>query len=422
MYSHHTEVLLYQRHFTALAMKAMVKMSLGSRKVMKRPVMKFPAKQRNKQRLQRPTRSDHLEAARRGRAAWRAKRNRLEATGTLYTPKAQVVPKLRRGRSSLSDQYTFDQLINMSTKKAYKTLVDNGFLPEAKGASCPECKKKLSSVEFRGEDWHPDQRCQHKGCSLTRKKVTAGTWADHQVPLAKLSALAYLSCGALTGSFGQDDAALLTGVSHEVCAQVMKALGDVIHKCNTKEQAAIKLEGQCEVDASTLRTVRLCNGRIKHIRVLGMSKRGDHTKTIVYMLPAYSSPPGGATRPENIQETERLLRLHTGKDILIWHSDGARCYRNLKHHTSVKHKRKQWVAVRQLKLANGDTLCCYGGTELQDGLWKHVKHHIPKTMNTASPQSEQNIGKRVSFWAWRYRRAHQLDMFAELGASVASMR
>ena len=164
--------------------------------------------------------------------------------------------------------------------------------------------------------------------------------------------------------------------------------------------------------------IRLKNGRLLHVRVFGLSRRGDHTKTIVYMLPEYTTPPGGNTRPESIAETEHLIKEHQADEKTIWHTDGARCYRRLRTNTRVKHKKRIYVAVRKLKLESGHILVCYGGTQLQDGLWKHVGDGVPQTLNTSGAVMKDTLEQWVHYWAWRFRRASCKDMFAELGASI----
>ena len=59
---------------------------------------------------------------------------------------------------------------------------------------------------------------------------------------------------------------------------------------------------------------------------------------------------------------------------------------------------------------------------MQDGLWKHLGDHIPKTMNTRGDKMQKQLAKWVGYWAWRFRRASCMDMFAELGATVAAVR
>ena len=154
-----------------------------------------------------------------------------------------------------------------------------------------------------------------------------------------------------------------------------------------------------------------------------MTKRGDHRQTVLYKLPNYTSPPGGATRPESIAETQPLINKHTNpRKFIVWHSDGARCYRHLKNNTRVKHAKKIWTAVRKLALGGGDFLCCYGGTQLQDGLWCHLKRHIPTTANTSSQNNQTQLNKWAYWWVWRFRRSHVLDMFSELGKAVGAAR
>ena len=117
-------------------------------------------------------------------------------------------------------------------------------------------------------------------------------------------------------------------------------------------------------------------------------------------------------------DLEKYAKKHVKKNELIWHTDGARCYRHLPKVTQVKHCKKQFVAVKKLDLKDKGTLFCYGGTQLQDGLWHHVKHHIPATANT----SLKTIAKYVAAWNWRYRRSQSADLFQELGRSVAAVR
>ena len=221
---------------------------------------------------------------------------------------------------------------------------------------------------------------------------------------------------------GPDNASLICNVGSKQASEVMSSLRRLVKVQHEKEQSQIILKGQCEVDATTLRTIRLGNGRIKHVRYFGMCRRGDPKSTVVYPLPTYTTPPGGKTRPESICKTEPLMERHTGDEVLIWHTDGARCYRRLPLNTRVKHVKKIWVAVRQLVLEDGDVMVCYGGTQLQDGLWAHLKDTVPKTMNTNTDNAEDNMHNWVAFWAWKYRRNDIQDLFSELGAAVRVAR
>ena len=306
--------------------------------------------------------------------------------------------------------------------QAWTVLVTLGFLTDGYGQPCPECGKPLSKLVFNDETRHPYNRCNRKGCKTLKVRPTEGTWADHELPLRKLAGLAYLASGMMSAILSADDAGLACSVGHAVAGQVLSALRSIITLQHNREQATIVLSGQCEADATTLRTVRLSNGRIKHIRYFGMSRRGDRSSTIVYPLPTYTTPPGGKTRPESIDETEHLMARHTGNEVLIWHTDGARCYRRLPLNTRVKHYKKMWTAVKRLVLDDGDVLVCYGGTELQDGLWTHMKKAVPLTMTTSTDGAEGNLEAWVAFWAWKHRRAHVPDMFSELGAAVQAAR
>jgi hypothetical protein len=167
----------------------------------------------------------------------------------------------------------------------------------------------------------------------------------------------------------------------------------------------------------------LKDGRLLHVRAFGLSRRGDHTRTVVYMMPHYTTPAGGKTRPESTAETEPLMQRHMrNPKKVIWHTDGARCYRHHENNTRVKHAKRIYACAGKLQLSNGDVLMCYGGTQLQDGLWKHLGDHIPKNMNTGSGEQQKQLAKWVAYWAWRFHRASCLDMFAELGATVAAVR
>jgi hypothetical protein len=126
--------------------------------------------------------------------------------------------------------------------------------------------------------------------------------------------------------------------------------------------------------------------------------------------------------PERINETDHLITKHTGPEALVWHTDGARCYRHLPCRTSVKHAKKIWSAVRKVKLSEDDVLVCYGGTQLQDGLWSHLKNAIPRTLNTAQELSIDTLNKYASCWVWKFRRSVSLDLFSELGATVRAAR
>jgi hypothetical protein len=408
-----------------MALKSVKKMAL--KPVKKRPASQktfyIPGKTRVKRTIQRESaRKRALAESVKARMAYRARRKRLEKTGVLYTPPDQKVERVRRGRRSLKSFVTLDQILKWGDKAAFRNLVKMKLLKNPQKATCPGCKKKLGKVIFR-RGRHPSQRCQRESCGGDKWiKTTAGTWADHKNPLNKLAAVAFTQCGQLSRRPAEDDTAILTGVGHKVCQSVSKKLLGVIYKQHQKEQKKIRLAGQCEGDATTLRVVRLRNGRLLHVRVFGLSRRGDHTKTIVEMMPVYTTPPGGKTRPESRQEVDSIIAKHmAGRGKTVWHADGARCYRHQPQNTRVKHCKRIYCSVRKLKMLSGEVLVCYGGTQLQDGLWKHLKSHVPSTMNTSSAHMRAKLDKWVAYWAWRYRRASKVDMFRELGHTIASV-
>ena len=88
----------------------------------------------------------------------------------------------------------------------------------------------------------------------------------------------------------------------------MTSLRKLIQKQHDREQASTILSGQCECDATTLRNTQLKNGRLRHLRYFGMSKRGDPTCTIVYRMHEYTTPAGGKTRVESVKETDPIMR------------------------------------------------------------------------------------------------------------------
>ena len=409
---------------TQVAVKAArktLKRSVDKRSVIKK---RFPhSKLRGKVMCAKAAKSSaKLAAARKKRAAWTRKRIALAKTGVLYTPSAQRGARsVRRGGESLSKQHTLDKLLSMSNLESLELQVRAGYLKDPKHKVCGECGARLGKVLMLAGGRHPTQRCSRDKCR-TWTRVTEDTWADHKVPLQKLAGLAFLASGQLSATIHARDAAQLVGVSNKTCSKVLSDLGDVAAQHSNIEQKEIKLKGQCEADVTTVRTVKLNNGRIMHIRYFGCSKRGDRKATIVHELPTYTTLRGTATRPESNEEVDGLMAAHTGNDVIIWHTDGARCYRSMKRSTRVKHSRKIWCAVRKVKMSKNNILLCYGGTQLQDGLWKHLKGRIPSQMSTGEPGSRSAIKKRVALWAWRYRRGNSLDMYSELGVSVMTVR
>jgi hypothetical protein len=400
----------------------------AKRTICKRPAAawsraRFPhSKKRVKRSVAKAARtSQALAAARKARAKAKRQRKKLAASGILYTPKEQVVKRVRRGRASLKLQFTLGDVLALSKKACWELLVLYGFLVDLEGQPCQSCGWPLGKVELQAGSRHPSFKCWHRDC-LSRNSPTAGTWADHEVPLQKLAALAWLASGMLSRTVGEDDAALMTGVSHKVCGLVLSDLRSAIHLQSQREQDSITCTGQREGDATTVRVVRLSNGRLLHVRFFGLCRRGDPTTTVCYPMPTYTTPAGGKTRPERIDETDHLITKHTGPEALVWHTDGARCYRHLPCRTSVKHAKKIWSAVRKVKLSEDDVLVCYGGTQLQDGLWSHLKNAIPRTLNTAQELSIDTLNKYASFWVWKFRRSVSLDLFSELGATVRAAR
>ncbi|CAK0831070.1 unnamed protein product [Prorocentrum cordatum] len=98
----------------------------------------------------------------------------------------------------------------------------------------------------------------------------------------------------------------------------MKGLRDITVDASIEQQKGTTMLGQYETDAITARVVQLKkkNGKMMHVRAC-MCKRGDHTQTILYMLPTLYSVPSGPKRPESKPETEPLSSRHTGSDHFI---------------------------------------------------------------------------------------------------------
>ena len=131
---------------------------------------------------------------------------------------------------------------------------------------------------------------------------------------------------------------MMTGVSASVRAEVFRKLSDAVVAKSKAEQESIRLTGECEGDATTLRVVNLANGKNVHVRAWCAVRRGDMRSLLCYALPPYCSGRGVTSRPESSAEVVPLIRKHmVSPDALVWHSDGARCYRAIHNSTRVKH-------------------------------------------------------------------------------------
>ena len=215
----------------------------------------------------------------------------------------------------------------MDTKRITKVLIDCGHLEDKKGKPCKGkgCREPLGKLTLPSGNRHPGVHYGFRKCRKSNS-LTERTWADHKVSLTKAACSAWLSCGNLSVQPEADDQAQLVGLTEKIGKDVPHAI-QAHHRIKQHE---IKLTGQCETDATALQVVRLKSGRLLHIRAFGMSRRGDRGRTVVYLLPSYTSAAGRKTRPESIAETEPLIDKHTGEDVVVWHTDGARCYRRLK--------------------------------------------------------------------------------------------
>ena len=351
------------------------------------------------------------------------KRARWDARGVKYTPVSQVVGdgRMQRSKIAATSRYTLTDITDLTDKDAYRLLVDLGFLRDLGGSPCPRCEQPLPRpLNLRWRDgMAPHVRCTAKQC---RKEFSAtnGTWARHRAPIRKQAAAAWLASGMCSAQIGYGDAALMLGISGSTRKDIWEDLRKLMVSASRVEQSSIKLFGECEGDATTVRVVNLANGRNVHIRAWVGVRRGDMTTLCCYPLPSYTTCRGTATRPESRIEVEPFIKKHASEDkLLIWHSDGARAYRYLPNHTSVKHQRKVWVARKKLRLEGGDVLWCVAGTCLIDGLWSHLKGAIPKTTHTYTKEDQARLGDYMYAWAWKTRRQQKPDLFAELGASIA---
>ena len=246
--------------------------------------------------------------------------------GMGYTPLDQIAApkKMGRGKVAAKDRVVMADLLQLGPLEAHALLVERGFLPDRTDAPCPGCGSNLPAPVARGEGRRPVQRRAKKAC---RKKwpVTKGTWAAHEVPLGRLAAVAWLASGMLSCHPGPRDASLMTGVSATVCTEVYSDLEAATVGQSKKGQAQLRLYGECEGDATTLRVVNLANGKNVHVRAWCGVRRGDMRPLVCYPLPPYYSGRGVSTRPESSAEVTPLIRKHLiTPDSLIWHSDGAK--------------------------------------------------------------------------------------------------
>ena len=252
-----------------------------------------------------------MTASRKAKIHWRNLKKRMAARGVTYTPSDQKgPPAAHRGRQSLKAQYTLDRILELNRYEAYALLQEKGFIPVR--GHCSNCSTPLSGkLAWRSGERHPHYQCKNRTCRCCNR-TTANTWADHQVPLRKLGAIAWLASGQLGEHIAPTSsmAAQLVGVANRTCHEVLSSLRDEMAKCARREQGAIRFSGDCEVDATTLRTSRTGNGWLRHIRYLGICRRGDRMSTVVYPLPVYSTRGGGPTRPESHKEVDGILRRH----------------------------------------------------------------------------------------------------------------
>ncbi|CAK0853732.1 unnamed protein product, partial [Prorocentrum cordatum] len=205
---------------------------------------KFSQKKRNKRSSQERSKKS-LAMARKARAAWKRERAALERTGVFYTPTEQKgADTVRRGRVAKAERWTFDEILAMGDAAAYWMLVKLGFLQDLHNTECAGCQWPLGKTYFRGER-RPGVQCYRRGCREFNR-ATSGTWADHEIPMKKLAALAWLASGQLTCQMHEDDAAQLTGVAHRTCKEVFDALRDVIAIGSKMEQRDVAFSGQRE--------------------------------------------------------------------------------------------------------------------------------------------------------------------------------
>ena len=208
----------------------------------------------------------------------------------------------------------------------------------------------------------------------------------------------------------------------KTCQSVLDTPRTIMSHDSMEEQKLIEMTGECGADATSVRVVRLKNGKNCHIRFWGALRRGDPKSMVLYQLDPYYTSRGAATRPESSSGVDPLILNHAWDgSAVVWHTDGARCYRSYMNSTSVKHRRKQWVARRLVKMAEGDILFCHVGTCALGGLWAHMKSNIPASMHTYTDEDQARISMYAHAYAWNARRLGIVDLFAEIGTSVGKV-
>ena len=174
--------------------------------------------------------------------------------------------------------------------------------------------------------------------------------------------------------------------------------------------------GELEIDETGLRksSMRLKSGEegILHYRALGLAERGTHHLALwpleekVVKLGAPPPPIGKA----EFEACRQCIQACPGSGRrTVVHTDSAAVYRSMKlppgcSKNHVRHERQQFTAFSREELPDGGRVRTIAGTQLLDGLWRHVKHGIPHHSHRRAGSDMYThlmLGARASTWRWQ---------------------
>lgn len=317
-------------------------------------------------------------------------------------------------------------------RRAQQALRRVGILHRWKGADCLRCQGGKYGRLLGGKHYCNRRTCTSK-VSLWKGTVFLGSRMDARA--CYNACLGY--CAGLTPTMMAVDKGINRGTASRYCRYFRAAEAF----CGAEARATCVFRGSesnpchVEIDEAVVRKTKLYANGVRvgtiHWAVFAMRKRGS-LDGVAYCLQPRSVPVSTDGKPASLpppdaSELLPYLDLHIG-DYVILHTDGARAYsklipellrsRALVLHDAVNHGAHEWVRFQKYPASTTDATAvsvkCIAGTQLVEGFWHVIKHHV---LPPEAAANLANIEAYVLAYLWRSQCLG--DPLADLGRAVS---
>ena len=328
------------------------------------------------------------------------------------------------------------------TVAAYKRLSNTGWLQ--KPAVCPACHtgklvvpgRALQALRGSGGDYY--FRCTHSACKAYHNVLKFAKFLDRasKLPVAaveKVCQIAMRSDKAPSHADVAKEVGLGTNTGASAVKNVLQGIRHVEAKAALNDQAARKLSGILEADATGLRKIRSrALKKNKYLQVFAFARRATPQKKAafnLYFLPVAVVSSGAVPPVESearVEESGALecveAKTPEGKKTRLV-TDGAELYPKIAEKLKIAHHScAHYKGIFNKQVSMGRDGALQVNTGYVDNLWKLMKKAVPSSLVSSYDNETFNLELMayVRSWQWRYHRSGE-DLYVALGKYMRSL-